>query len=85
MREYEFWRECATGDVHAVAFDAGAVVGLCGPLDASELEDEFLPTFDYSSERAAWADQHRQAFELYRPIPVRIATPPAPRGTARTG
>ena len=85
MREYEFWRECATGDVYAVAFDAGAVVGLCGPLGASEREEAFLPTFDYSPERAAWADGHRQGFELYRPTPVRVAAPPAPRGAARTG
>ena len=84
MREHEFWRERATGGVYAVAFDEGVVVGLCGPLDASELEEEFLPTFDYSSERAAWVDEHRQDFELYRAIVADVAGSGDAEGAART-
>lgn len=32
----------------------------------SEIDDEFLPTFDYSEERAGWLEQHREEFELFR-------------------
>ena len=66
MREYEFWRERSTGRVYAVELVDGIVSGCCGPLDVSELEDGFLPTFDYSTARAAWLEEHREEYELYR-------------------
>lgn len=66
MREHEFWRECATGRVYAVELEDGIVSGSCGPLDVSEIESEFLPTFDYTVERAPWFEGHREDFELYR-------------------
>jgi hypothetical protein len=66
MTEHEFWRERSTGRVYAVRLVDGLVTGWCGPLDASEVEDEFLPSFDYSEERAGWVDLHREEFELFR-------------------
>ena len=73
MKEHEFWRERATGRVYAVELVDGLVSGCCGPLDASEVEDEFLPTFDYDPGRAAWLEGHREAFQLHR-----TATPYSP-------
>ena len=66
MREWEFWQERSTGHIFAVAFDEGRVTGCCGPLDMSEVDDDFLPTFDYSGERAGWFDEHRDAFDVFR-------------------
>jgi hypothetical protein len=66
MREWEFWRERATGHIFAVAFDEGRVSGCCGPLDMSEVDDDFLPTFDYAGERAGWFEEHREGFDLFR-------------------
>lgn len=66
MREHEFWRERSTGRIYAVELEDGIVSGCCGPLAASDIEDDFLPTFDYSAERAAWLEQHREEFELHR-------------------
>jgi len=65
MKTYEFWRERETGDVWAVELLEGVVVGLCGPLHHSEVDEGFLETFGYSTERAAWVEQHRDAFDLY--------------------
>jgi hypothetical protein len=65
MRQWEFWRERSTGHVLAVVLVDGAVAGSCGPLHVSELEDEFLPTFDYAPDRAGWLEQHREDFDLF--------------------
>jgi hypothetical protein len=65
MRTYEYWRERETGHVWAVELSEGVVVGCCGPLHPSELEERFLPTLDYSPERAAWTEAHRDAFDLF--------------------
>lgn len=70
METYEFWREHDTGEVWAVRLVEGAVVGCCGPLDQSEVEEEFLPTLDYTTERAGWVDEHRDAFVVYELIDV---------------
>ena len=64
MKAYEFWREHATGYVRAVELREGVVVSCCGPLEKSEIEEQFLPTFDYSPARAAWTESHRDAFDL---------------------
>jgi len=64
MKTYEYWRERETGQIWAVEFVDGIVVGCCGPLDCDELEQRFLPTLDYSVERAAWVEAHREAFDL---------------------
>jgi nicotinamidase-related amidase len=74
MREHEFWRESATGEIFAIELEDGVVTGICGPLDADELDDAFLPTFDYSSARAAWVEAHRDAFDFYR-YPAGMADP----------
>lgn len=64
MDEYEFWRERATGHVYAVALVDGVVRGVCGPLDAEELDERFLPAFEYAPERAARVEAEREEFEL---------------------
>lgn len=46
MKTYEFWRERRTGEVWAIELLEGAVVGCCGPLDHSELDEKFLEAFD---------------------------------------
>jgi hypothetical protein len=71
MKTYEFWREGGTGKIWAVELLEGIVVGCCGPLDHSELEEQFLETFDYSEERAPWVEGHRDAFDLYAIAQVR--------------
>lgn len=63
--QHEFWRERRTGEAWAVELREGVVVGCCGPLDHSEVDETFLETFDYSSDRAAWVEAHRDAFDLY--------------------
>jgi hypothetical protein len=68
MKSYEFWRERATGEVWAIELVEGIVGGCCGPLDQSEIEEQFLKTFDYSPRRAAWVDAHRDAFGLYSAV-----------------
>jgi hypothetical protein len=71
VKTHEFWRERGTGEVWAVELLEGVVSGTCGPLDHSEVEERFLDTFDYSAERAAWIEQHRDAFDLHDPVGVR--------------
>lgn len=66
VRGHEFWRDRASGRLYAVEFEAGVVSGCCGPLTVSEAEEQFLPTFDYSSERAGWFEEHREGYDLYR-------------------
>jgi hypothetical protein len=34
------------------------------PLDQSEIEQEFFDTFDYTTNRAAWTEDHRDAYDL---------------------
>jgi CBS domain-containing protein len=68
MKEREFWREPAGGHVYAVELEDGLVTGSCGPLDTGELDERFLPSFDYSSDQAAWLEEHRAEFDLYRAV-----------------
>jgi hypothetical protein len=65
MRQWEFWRERSTGRIFAVALEDGAVTGCCGPLHPNDVDEDFLPTFDYTAERAAWLDEHREELDLY--------------------
>ena len=65
MKSYEFWRERATGSIWAVELLQGRVVGCCGPLARSEIDEQFLPTFDYSPERAASTEADRDVFDVY--------------------
>lgn len=83
MKSYEFWRERATGEVWAIELVEGVVGGCCGPLDQSEIEEQFLKTFDYSPRRAArsgsWRSRwpsdclhgsgHPVSSSRYRPLP----------------
>jgi hypothetical protein len=64
MESYEFWREKQTGEIWAVKFLDGLVVGSCGPLDHSEVDEQFLEGLYYSTDRAAWIEAHRDAFDL---------------------
>ncbi|MGZ4335115.1 MAG: hypothetical protein ACXVRJ_12720 [Gaiellaceae bacterium] len=64
MKTHEFWRERATGEVWAVELVDGVVTGACGPLDHSEVEEEFLDTFDYTADRAALMENHRDGYDL---------------------
>jgi hypothetical protein len=64
MKTYEFWRERATGRLWAVELRDGVVVGCCGPLHRSDVEAQFLPTLDYSPERAGLMEADREAFDL---------------------
>jgi len=43
----------------------GIVVGCCGPLGHSELDEQFLEAFDYSPDRSVWIEAHRDAFDLH--------------------
>ncbi len=78
MKQHEFWREPAGGHVYAVELEDGVVSGSCGPLETADLDERFLATFDYSPDRAAWLEEHRAEFDLYRlvsphafqPLPV---------------
>jgi hypothetical protein len=65
MKQHEFWRNRETGQIWAVELVDGVVVGSCGPLDHSELDERFLETFDYDPGGAATIEAQRDAFELY--------------------
>lgn len=67
MKEYEFWRERATGEIWAIQLSDGAVSGCCGPLQRSEVDESFLDALDYAPDRAGWVDAHRDAFDLCDP------------------
>ncbi|HEY7732818.1 MAG TPA: CBS domain-containing protein [Gaiellaceae bacterium] len=69
MKEQEFWRDRSSGRLYAVELHDGIVTGSAGPLSASELEPGFLATFDYASDEAAWLEEHREGFDLYRCVP----------------
>jgi len=84
MKTYEFWRERGTGEVWAVELREGVVVGCCGPLDHSEVDEAFFETFDYSSDRAAWVEAHREAFDLYDLYDL-VPTPVGGRRSATGG
>jgi CBS domain-containing protein len=75
MKEREFWREPADGRVYAVELDDGLVTGSCGPLATGEIDDRFLPSYDYTAEHAAWLEQRREEFELYHPVSPHATTP----------
>ena len=76
MKEREFWRERDGGHVYAVELVDGVVAGTCGPLESGDVDERFLPTFDYTGEWATWVDGHREAFDLHEPVPLAV---PAPR------
>ena len=65
VKEYEFWRERVTGDIWAVELVEGKVVAVAGPLHHDDVDEDFLPGFDYAPERADWVEAHRDAFDLY--------------------
>lgn len=66
MKTYEFWRK-RSGGVWAVELVDGVVVRCCGPVDASQVEDEFLPHLEYSAHEAGRIEAHRAEFELFEP------------------
>ena len=68
MKEHEFWRDQAGGRVYAVELLDGVVFGICGALDAGEIDDRFLASFDYTPDQAAWLEKHRDDFDLFEPI-----------------
>ncbi len=72
MKEHEFWRERAGGHVYAVQLVDGLVAGACGPLEVHDIDERFLPTFDYDQSRAAWLEDHRDDFDLNGPRPQTI-------------
>ena len=78
MKEHEFWREKDDGHVYAVELVDGVVSGTCGPLDAGNIDDRFLATFDYAPDRDAWIERHRDLFDLYDTIPRIVLAEPAP-------
>ncbi len=78
MKEHEFWREKDDGHVYAVELVDGVVAGTCGPLDAGDLDEGFLATFDYVSDRDGWIERHRDLFDLYETVPGIVLTDPAP-------
>jgi hypothetical protein len=51
-------------------FVDGGVVGSCGPLDHSEVDEQFLDGLYYSAERAAWIEEHREALDLFELVQV---------------
>ena len=65
VTQHEFWRCSKTGEVWAIELVEGIVAGVCGPLDHSEIEDEFLVAFDYNPASAASVEAQRDAYELY--------------------
>ena len=75
MKEREFWREPGAGRVYAVELEDGVVTGSCGPLDTAEIDDRFLPTFDYTSDHAEWLEPRREEFELYHAVSPHAAAP----------
>jgi CBS domain-containing protein len=75
MKEREFWREPGGGRVYAVELDDGLVTGSCGPLDTAEIDDRFLPSFDYTPEHAQWLEQRREEFELYHSVSPHALAP----------
>jgi len=77
VKEHEFWRGRGDGHVYAVELVDGVVSGMCGPLDPGDVDDRFLATFDYASDRADWVEQHREEFDLHAAVPG-ITPPPAP-------
>jgi CBS domain-containing protein len=76
VKEHEFWRDRSDGHVYAVELVDGVVSGTCGPLDQGEVDDRFLATFDYATERAGWIEEHREEFDLHGAVPG-ITPPPA--------
>ena len=63
MKEREFWREPGGGHVYAVELEDGLVTGSCGPLDVAEVDERFLPTFDYAPEQAEIGEGRRHPAE----------------------
>jgi CBS domain-containing protein len=75
MKEREFWREPGGGHVYAVELEDGLVTGSCGPLDVAEVDERFLPTFDYTPEQAEWLEERREEFELYHEVSPHAVAP----------
>ncbi|HEY1318389.1 MAG TPA: CBS domain-containing protein [Gaiella sp.] len=85
MKEHEFWREKVGGHVYAVELADGLVTGTCGPLEAGDVDERFLATFDYAPDRGEWVERHRDLFDLYDTMPGTVApqTTSAPLGGRR--
>jgi len=75
MKEHEFWRSRDEGHVFAVELVDGVVAGTCGPLEAGDVDERFLATFDYSDERGAWLEEHRDEFDLYEVVSRHVVEP----------
>lgn len=82
MKEREFWQDRQSGRLYAVEFEDGIVVGSCGPLSASEIDQRFLSTFDYSASEAEWFEANRERFDLYSNGERTIWTRPVAGGRA---
>jgi hypothetical protein len=85
MKEREFWREPAGGHVYAVELEDGLVTGSCGPLDTGELDERYLPSFDYSPDQAAWLEVHRAEFDHQPSRRMRCLRRPPPTSALRCG
>ena len=78
MKEHEFWRAKDDGQIYAIELVDGVVAGACGPLDAENIDERFLATFDYAPDRDAWIERHRDLFHLYDTVPGIVLPGPAP-------
>jgi hypothetical protein len=67
MKTFEFWRERETGEVWAVELLDGVVVAHCGPLHHSEVDAQFLETFDYRVSGSDEIEAERDRFDLVEP------------------
>ena len=79
MKEHEFWRAKDDGQIYAIELVDGVVAGACGPLDAENIDERFLATFDYAPDRDAWIERHRDLFHLYDTVPGHGRSPGRPQ------
>ena len=73
MITYEFWRDTRTGLVWAVRLIDGVVEAACGPLDAEDTDEAFLPSLDYTTAPAAAMDRERDSYTTYEPARAIVA------------
>jgi CBS domain-containing protein len=85
MKEHEFWRAKDDGHVYAVELVDGVVAGTCGPLDAGEIDERFLATFDYAPDREAWIEHHRELFDLVDTVAGIVVLEQAPKRSPLDG
>lgn len=69
MITYEFWRDTRTGLIWGVRLLDGVVDGVCGPLDAEEIDEGFLGSLDYAVAPAAAMERERDSYTLHEPVP----------------